>query len=152
MYPTWGLLSNTNFEAALRASPLSNACSHPPMWCHPEALEDPAQPSIPCLQHQDTRGQWKLGSLFQWSLCNVELRQRCKLICQKASREDQHRRWRCGELQVGNQVYPHQGSHPEKVRNIKVDLQKILTLEQHGPGLVSTSCMSFKDTSSITGV
>ena len=98
---------------------LRNVCSSPPRWSHPEVWEDPAQLSIPFCQHPGIPGQWTLGLLLQWRWCSVEHHRRCKLIRQKAFREDRDWCWR-GELQIGNQVCPHQGIYPGKKKMYEV--------------------------------
>ena len=88
---------------------------------------------------------------FQWRWCSVENRQRCRLIQEKASQEDPHWCWHHGELQAGNLVYLHRGIYPDKYRTNmrRSDFLKQLTLEQFGPGLVSTSCISLEVTSAV---
>ena len=97
----------------LHVSLLHSVCLNPPMWCHLEVSEDPEQSSTPFHRHQDTLDRWTLGLLLQWRWCSVENRQRCRLIQGKASQEDPHWCWYHGELQTGNQVSLHQGSHPD---------------------------------------
>ena len=73
------------------------------------------------------------------------------MIQGKASQEDPHWCWHHGELQAGNLVYLHRDIYPDKYRTnmMRSDFLKQLTLEQFGPGLVSTSCISLEVTSAV---
>ena len=99
----------------LHASLQRNVCSGCPTWCRPEDSEYLALFSVHCHQRQDTPGQWTLWLLLPWRWYGAEHHRRSRLIRQKAFREDPDWCWR-GELQTGNQVCPHQGIYPDKVK------------------------------------